>query len=60
VEDDLSLSRRDDDLQVSVGGLRRNVPLPAALRRRAIIGARLDGGALEVRFAAAEVPVVSR
>jgi arsenite/tail-anchored protein-transporting ATPase len=60
VEDDLSLSRRDDDLQVSVGGLRRNIPLPAALRLRAIIGARLDGGALEVRFAAAEVPVVSR
>jgi len=59
VEDDLSLSRRDDDLQVTVGGLRRNVPLPAALRRRAIVGARLDGGALEVRFAAAEVPAVS-
>jgi arsenite/tail-anchored protein-transporting ATPase len=60
VEDDLSLSRRDDDLQVTVGGLRRNVPLPAALRRRAIVGARLDGGELEVRFAAAELPVVSR
>ncbi|MFO7865421.1 MAG: M20/M25/M40 family metallo-hydrolase [Candidatus Aminicenantes bacterium] len=59
VEDDLSLSRRDDDLQVTVGSLRRNVPLPAALRRRAIVGARLDGGALEVRFAAAEVPAVS-
>lgn len=59
VEDDLSLSRRDDDLQVTVGSLRRNVPLPAALRRRAIVGARLDAGALEVRFAAAEVPVVS-
>lgn len=59
VEDDLSLSRRDDDLQVTVGGLRRNVPLPAALRRRTIVGARLDAGALEVRFAAATVPAVS-
>ncbi|MFO7777548.1 MAG: ArsA family ATPase [Nitriliruptoraceae bacterium] len=60
VEDDLSLSRRDDDLQVTVGSLRRNVPLPAALRRREIVGARLEAGALEIRFAAAEVPAVSR
>jgi len=59
VEDDLALSRRGAELQVTVGSLRRNVPLPAALRRREVVGARLEQGALQVRFAAAVVPAVS-
>ena len=50
VEDDLTLSRRGDALQVTVGSVRRNVPLPAALRRREVAGARLRDGYLEVRF----------
>jgi len=52
VEDDLELSRNGDTLQVTVAGLRRNVPLPAALVRRSVAGARLSDGRLEVRFAA--------
>ncbi len=59
VEDDLELSRRGDTLQVRVSGLRRNVPLPTALARRSVAGARLSEGRLEVRFAAAPVGVVS-
>lgn len=55
-EDDLSLSRAGDALQVTVGAVRRNVPLPAALRRRRVEGARLRDGVLEVRFVADVVP----
>ena len=57
VEDDLGLSRRGDSLQVTVSGLRRNVPLPSALARRAVAGARLSEGRLEVRFAPQAVEV---
>jgi arsenite/tail-anchored protein-transporting ATPase len=49
-EDDLTLSRAGDALQVTVGSWRRNVALPAALRRRQVAGARLIDGVLEVRF----------
>jgi arsenite-transporting ATPase len=56
-EDDLTLSRAGDDLQVTVGSWRRNVPLPTALRRRQIDGARLRDGVLEIRFVDAPVPV---
>ncbi len=58
-EDDLALSRRGDSLQVTVGGLRRNVPLPASLARRVIAGARLDEGRLAVRFVAEPVAVAT-
>ena len=58
VEDDLALSRRGDTLQVTVGGLRRNVPLPATMLRRTVTGARLTEGCLEVRFATEPVGVV--
>ena len=57
VEDDLDLSRRGDSLQVTVSGLRRNVPLPSALARRSVAGARLSEGRLEVRFAPQAVEV---
>jgi arsenite-transporting ATPase len=56
-EDDLTLSRAGDDLQVTVGSWRRNVPLPTALRRRQVDGARLRDGVLEIRFADTAVPV---
>ncbi len=56
-DDDLTLSRAGDDLQVTVGAWRRNVPLPTVLRRRHVDGARLAAGVLEVRFVADPVPV---
>jgi arsenite/tail-anchored protein-transporting ATPase len=49
-KDDLELHRRGGDLHLKVGGVRRTVPLPAALRRAAVAGARLQEGWLEVRF----------
>jgi arsenite/tail-anchored protein-transporting ATPase len=52
-KDDLELHRRGGDLHLKVGGIRRTVPLPAALRRAAVEGARLQDGWLEVRFGAA-------
>lgn len=48
--DDLDLLRRGDELIVTVGGHRRLVPLPSALRRCTIEGAGLRGGDLRVRF----------
>jgi len=59
-EDDLDLSRRGDQLQITVAGLRRSVALPAALRRRDVVGARLRDGALHVRFARESSPVGPR
>lgn len=50
---DLELSRRGDELIVTVGSYRRVLPLPAALARAAVSGARLDAGRLRVRFTAA-------
>jgi arsenite/tail-anchored protein-transporting ATPase len=49
-KDDLELHRRGGDLHLKVAGVRRTVPLPAALRRAAVAGARLHDGWLEVRF----------
>jgi arsenite/tail-anchored protein-transporting ATPase len=49
-KDDLELHRRGGDLHLKVGGVRRTVPLPAALRRASVTGARLQDGWLEVRF----------
>jgi arsenite-transporting ATPase len=54
-EDDLRLSRAGDALQITVGSWRRNLALPAALRRRSVAGARLTDGVLEVRFTPAPV-----
>ncbi len=48
--DDLDLSRRGDDLVLAVGGSRRVLTLPSALRRCRVVGASLRGGLLRVRF----------
>jgi arsenite/tail-anchored protein-transporting ATPase len=47
---DIDLARRGDELVVTVGGYRRLVCLPAALARQVVAGARIEKGALEVRF----------
>jgi arsenite-transporting ATPase len=51
-KDDVDLHRRADELHVRVGWMKRTVPLPAAVRRCEVAGARLHDGALEVRFVA--------
>ncbi|WP_328995127.1 ArsA family ATPase [Kribbella sp. NBC_01245] len=48
---DLELARRGDELLITVGSYRRVLPLPAALARAEVTGARLDNGRLQVRFA---------
>ncbi|MFH9721681.1 ArsA-related P-loop ATPase [Streptomyces sp. NPDC017254] len=50
VKEELSLVRRGDELLLTVGSVRRNVPLPAALRRCTVTGAGLVEGDLRVRF----------
>ncbi|HEY6794462.1 MAG TPA: ArsA family ATPase [Kineosporiaceae bacterium] len=47
---EMSLARVGDDLCVQVGGHRRALSLPSALRRCVVQGARLTGGQLRVRF----------
>ena len=59
VKDDLDLHRRGGDLHVRVAGSKRTVPLPSALRRLEVTGARLEGGWLEVRFAPAAQPAAA-
>ncbi|WP_407687621.1 ArsA family ATPase [Mycobacterium sp. HUMS_1102779] len=46
----LTLGRVDDDLIISVGGLRRRVRLASVLRRCTVSDARLRGSELTVRF----------
>jgi arsenite/tail-anchored protein-transporting ATPase len=46
----LGLARVDDQLAVTVAGVRRLVALPAGLRRCTLTGARLDGDDLHVVF----------
>lgn len=46
----LDLSRRGDDLVLVVGGYRRVIALPSALRRCRVVGASLRAGRLRVRF----------
>ncbi|WP_405017031.1 ArsA family ATPase [Kitasatospora sp. NBC_00070] len=48
---ELELVRRGDELVVGLGGYRRLLPLPAALRRCTVSGAALADGELVVRFA---------
>lgn len=57
--DDLDLHRRGTDLHVRVGGLKRTVPLPAALRRARVAGAGLHDGRLQVRFVPAPEPTAA-
>jgi arsenite-transporting ATPase len=49
-KEELELTRRGDDIAVTVGASRRLITLPSALRRCDIEGARLDEGRLVVRF----------
>jgi arsenite-transporting ATPase len=53
-KDDVDLARHGDELVVTVGTYRRVMALPAALRQRPVRGARVDRGALVVRFGDAE------
>jgi arsenite/tail-anchored protein-transporting ATPase len=46
----LDLSRRDDDLIVTVGAYRRSIMLPQSLRRRQVVDAQFDGPALKITF----------
>ncbi|WP_427894654.1 ArsA family ATPase [Kribbella sp. GL6] len=52
--DELELARHGDELIITVGSYRRVLPLPAALARGVVAGARLDEGRLQVRFAPKE------
>lgn len=54
----VELHRYGSELLVKVAGVRRTVPLPAALRHHEVAGAELLDGALTVRFAAPEPTVV--
>jgi arsenite-transporting ATPase len=47
---DVDLARSGDELVVTVGGHRRVLALPSALRRCTVVGAELRGGKLRVRF----------
>lgn len=46
----LKLGRSDDDLVISVGGVRRRVRLASVLRRCTVLDAQLRGSELTVRF----------
>jgi arsenite/tail-anchored protein-transporting ATPase len=47
---DVDLARHGDELVVTVGSYRRLLALPAALSRHTVAGARVEDGALRVRF----------
>jgi arsenite-transporting ATPase len=49
---DVDLARDGDDLVVTVASYRRLLTLPTGLARHRVAGARVDGGELQVRFAA--------
>jgi arsenite/tail-anchored protein-transporting ATPase len=49
---DIDLARHGDELVVTVGAYRRLLALPAALTKHTIAGARIERGALHVRFKA--------
>ena len=51
---DVDLGRHGDELLVTVGSYRRVFVLPTALRTQQVVGARLEDGALQVRFASTE------
>jgi arsenite/tail-anchored protein-transporting ATPase len=48
--DQVHLGRNGDDLIVTVGSYRRLLTLPAGLARLQVAGARVENGALQVRF----------
>ena len=47
---DVDLARHGDELVVTVGSYRRLLSLPAALSRHTVTAARVEDGALQVRF----------
>jgi arsenite-transporting ATPase len=47
---EVDLARHGDELVVTVGSYRRLLSLPAGQARHKVTGARVDGGALQVRF----------
>jgi arsenite-transporting ATPase len=47
---DVDLARHGDELVVTVGAYRRLLALPVALSRHSVTGARVEDGALRVRF----------
>jgi arsenite-transporting ATPase len=51
---DIDLARHGDELVVTVGSYRRVLALPAALTRHTVAGARVERGALQVRFREAD------
>ncbi|MFE2063960.1 ArsA family ATPase [Streptomyces sp. NPDC059467] len=51
IRDGLDLVRRGDEVVITVGGFRRIVALPSALRRCTVAGAALSDGELRLRFA---------
>jgi arsenite-transporting ATPase len=48
--DELELARREDELLVRVGPHRRALLLPDSLKRRAVMGASMEGDWLEITF----------
>lgn len=48
--DDLTLTRAGHDLALRVGGVQRNIPLPASLLDADVSSARLDAGVLTITF----------
>jgi arsenite-transporting ATPase len=49
-EERFDLSRKDDDLIVTVGSHRRSIMLPQSLRRRAVVDAAFEGPVLRIYF----------
>ncbi len=49
-EDRFDLSRKEDDLIVTVGSYRRSIMLPQSLRRRQIVDAAFEGPVLKIVF----------
>jgi arsenite-transporting ATPase len=47
---DIDLTRHGDELVVTVGSYRRLIALPGPLGKQSVVGARIDDGALKVRF----------
>lgn len=47
---DVDLARHGDELVVTVGSYRRLLALPTALSRHTVVAARVEDGALQVRF----------
>jgi arsenite/tail-anchored protein-transporting ATPase len=50
---DVELARHGDELVVTVGSYRRLLALPTSLRNHTVVGARVEDGALQIRFKAA-------